>query len=407
MTMKSKRHSLALLLSGTLFLSTVLGQPASDKKVKAADYGLSNPVINSEGVTTWDCVYFGNYYQSSETVKEPIKWRVLSVDGDDAFLLADQNLECLGYNTTYAVDVTWENCTLRSWLNGYGSDSSVEETDYSGNSFLDTAFTPAEQSAIRSVLVVNDDNPTWGTSGGNNTYDKCYLLSIAETCNTAYGFCSDFYEGSETRIVLNTAHVAAANSFMSSAGDADYWWLRSPGYYFGTASNIYYNGSGYDDGYSVGSGGNAVRPALHLNISSSAWTKAGQVKSTGDSMPVTPGATMTPNPSSSPKATALPGAPDKTPAPSAKPKKQKNSPTILNIKNKKSYSVNKKLTIKDADGIQSIKLNGVKIKVKKGKKSFSFKLSRYKKKLRKKRKWNKLVVTDIKRKKKTVQFKVK
>lgn len=46
------------------------------------DYGVSNPTI-SNGVTTWDCVYFGNYWQNDtngdgtadqQDDKEPIKW---------------------------------------------------------------------------------------------------------------------------------------------------------------------------------------------------------------------------------------------------------------------------------------------------------------------------------------------
>lgn len=45
---------------------------------------------------TWDCVYFGSYWQKDSEgnidktkEKQPIKWRVLSVDDDDLFLLAD------------------------------------------------------------------------------------------------------------------------------------------------------------------------------------------------------------------------------------------------------------------------------------------------------------------------------
>ena len=45
----------------------------------------------------------------------------------------------------------------------------------------------------------------------------------------------------------------------------------------------------------------------------------------------------------------------------------------FNIKNKKTYKKSKKVTIKDSDGIKSIKLNGKTIKVKSGKKSFSWK----------------------------------
>ena len=79
------------------------------------DYGVSNPTI-SNGVTTWDCVYFGNYWQNDtngdgtadqQDDKEPIKWRVLSVDGSDAFLMADQCLDTQPYNEENE-DVTWE-----------------------------------------------------------------------------------------------------------------------------------------------------------------------------------------------------------------------------------------------------------------------------------------------------------
>lgn len=76
---------------------------------EAAEHTLSNPRVKN-GVTTWDCVWFGNYWQSDTNGdgkanqndnKEPIKWRVLSVDGDDAFLLSDYNLDCKKYNETY------------------------------------------------------------------------------------------------------------------------------------------------------------------------------------------------------------------------------------------------------------------------------------------------------------------
>ena len=36
----------------------------SKAEEKSNSYGLCNPVIDENGVTTWDCVYFGNYPQS-------------------------------------------------------------------------------------------------------------------------------------------------------------------------------------------------------------------------------------------------------------------------------------------------------------------------------------------------------
>ena len=77
---------------------------------------------DGNGNVIYDCVWFGRYPQSDATgvKKEAIKWRVLSVYGNDAFLIADCNLDCQPYNTT-RTDVTWETSTIRSWLNGYNA----------------------------------------------------------------------------------------------------------------------------------------------------------------------------------------------------------------------------------------------------------------------------------------------
>ena len=159
------------------------------ESVSAARRTLVGPSKDKEGVVTWDCVYFGNYPQSDVTgqKKEPIKWRVLSVEGDDAFLVADKNLDAQRYNNTY-VDVTWETSTIRSWLNGYGKGSNVCEMDYSSENFLNRAFTASEQNAIKTSTVVNADNSRYGTEGGKDTLDKIFLLSYDEVMNPAYGF---------------------------------------------------------------------------------------------------------------------------------------------------------------------------------------------------------------------------
>lgn len=280
---KRIRKCIAILMTLAMVLSMGTGITLP-RQAQAAGYGLSNPVTDSNGVTTWDCVYFGNYYQSDATgnTKDPIKWRVLSVDGDDAFLMADQNLDAKPYNTSY-VDVTWETCTLRSWLNGYGASANVEETDYSSDNFLDTAFTAEERAAIRQTTVVNEDNSHYGTEGGNDTTDRVYLLSIAEACNASYGFNSTFDTNSKTRVSTNTAYTAG-KSGMYSVGAAAYWWLRSPGGGSDGASEVWY------DGYGIYGYGNvnllnvAVRPALHLNLSSfPLWSYAGTVSSEGGS----------------------------------------------------------------------------------------------------------------------------
>ena len=267
MKRKTKRL-LAKLLALVMVLSLceiTLGQSAPAK----AAVSLQNPTTDGNGVTTWDCIYFGNYYQSNSSTKEPIKWRVLSVNGNDAFLLADQNLDSKLYNKIYT-DVTWATCTLRTWLNGI---------------FLNTAFTSAEQVAIKNTTVVNEDNPYFGTEGGENTTDKVYLLSIAEASNTAYGFNGEFRTYSETRVAKNTAYAKECGARTSTSTEYEgngYWWLRSPGGGSSLASGVDYSGYGNDIGGSVNYGSDAVRPALHLNLSSSTlWSYAGKVTAKG------------------------------------------------------------------------------------------------------------------------------
>lgn len=290
MKRKTKRL-LAGLLALVMVLSLceiTLGQSTPAK----AAVSLQNPTTDGNGVTTWDCIYFGNYYQSNSSTKEPIKWRVLSVNGNDAFLLADQTLDAKPYNEE-CENVTWATCTLRTWLN---------------NTFLNTAFTSAEQAAIKNTTVVNDDNPKYGTEGGENTTDKVYILSIAEASNTAYGFNGEFHAYSETREAKNTAYAKECGACTSTntgyEGNGD-WWLRSPGYVSLYASNV--NDSGRGGSLSVDYGGDAVRPALHLNLSSSTlWSYAGKVTSEGGggSSQATPTPTQTSKPTPTPYVSA-------------------------------------------------------------------------------------------------------
>ena len=290
MKRKTKRL-LAGLLALVMVLSLceiTLGQSTPAK----AAVSLQNPTTDGNGVTTWDCIYFGNYYQSNSSTKEPIKWRVLSVNGNDAFLLADQTFDAKPYNEE-CENVTWATCTLRTWLN---------------NTFLNTAFTSAEQAAIKNTTVVNDDNPKYGTEGGENTTDKVYILSIAEASNTAYGFNGEFHAYSETREAKNTAYAKECGACTSTntgyEGNGD-WWLRSPGYVSLYASNV--NDSGRGGSLSVDYGGDAVRPALHLNLSSSTlWSYAGKVTSEGGggSSQATPTPTQTSKPTPTPYVSA-------------------------------------------------------------------------------------------------------
>lgn len=128
--------------------------PVMKHKDISAKSILSDPTINSEGVATWDCVYFGRYPQSDATgeLSDSIKWRVLSVSEDEALLMADSNLDVQRYNESFD-KVTWENSTLRSWLNAY---------------FFNRAFSNEEQNDIIDTAVENSRYNRYGIYGGND-----------------------------------------------------------------------------------------------------------------------------------------------------------------------------------------------------------------------------------------------
>ncbi len=296
---KKAKKSLTLFLILALlagFLPMGNNVPVSE----AAGYGISDPRTDSTGTVTWDCVWFGNYWQEDTNgdgkadkndSKQPIKWRVLSVNGDDAFLMADQNLDCQRYNNT-DTDVTWETCTMRSWLNGYGASSNACGRDYSTANFMDYAFTSGEQAAIKTTTVVNEDNLKYEyeTKGGNNTQDKVYLLSIGEVREPAYGFLAyDFLSDrgayDKSRRAKNTHYAKAQGAYTNTSAEYagnGWWWLRSPGDYGTLASAVSSGGRVDAYGSSVNYARYAVRPALYLNLSSdSGWSYAGTVSSDG------------------------------------------------------------------------------------------------------------------------------
>lgn len=282
--------------------ATATDSPAPSTTPEATEnpYGLSSPVKDDNGVTTWDCIYFGSYWQNDtngdgtadkKDAKEPVRWRVLSMDGDNAFLLADKGLDCQPYNTEHA-NVIWEDCSLRTWLN---------------STFYQDAFNLEEQSAIYTTTVVNNERtPYYKAFGRNNTPDKVYLMSVTEVSNESYGFDSDFGVENKARCSKSTAYAKAQGALSSAQDDytGNVWcMLRSSVYdedgkIIHTVALVGGSGRGLANGCAVHDTYSAVRPVLHMNLSSSTWSKAGQVTSDGKSTepPRPPVSTPTPVP---------------------------------------------------------------------------------------------------------------
>jgi hypothetical protein len=133
----------------------------------------------------------------------PLSFRVMTESGEAVLLLSEEGLQNVPYHDVKKKDVTWESCSLRTYLNG---------------EFLSAAFSPEEQA---SILLVELSNPeTYGTPGGNATQDRVFLLSREEL----YSLMPTRVE----RIARASAAAALLGGFVSARGQCLYW-LRSPG----------------------------------------------------------------------------------------------------------------------------------------------------------------------------------
>ena len=203
-------------------------------------------------------VKFGHYPQTAGGKDStPIEWMVLARDGQKALLLSRYGLDAQPYNTEYK-EVTWETCSLRSWLNG---------------TFLNKAFTAREQGGILTTEVDNSPSQcycVWGIIRGKNTQDKIYLLSYAEA-NKYLGVIKSDSKNIKSRI-SPTAYAKQAGAYTddgkktAEGAAAGWWWLRSPGCLPSDAAAVRADGSLHYDG--VYYDNVCVRPALWVDLES-------------------------------------------------------------------------------------------------------------------------------------------
>lgn len=192
-----------------------------------------------------DTVFFGEYEQDNLTSngKEGIEWLVLDKKNDKELLISKHVLVDKAFDESGS-NATWENCSLRKWLNA---------------DFINDAFSTAEQSKIQSTQVPADKNPKFDVDSGNPTTDKVFLLSVLEV--------EKYFSSAETKELFDV--VAGSNV-------SNPWWLRTSG-----ASGSIFN---FSDGLqncatlitisgAISYGGNpvgtakGVRPAMWVSIS--------------------------------------------------------------------------------------------------------------------------------------------
>lgn len=150
-----------------------------------------------------DKIWFGDY-----------RWLVLDLQSDRALLITDQMIGQQSYND-FKGEITWADCSLRRYLN----DEFYQQ------------FSDEDKNKILQVAVKNNDNPWYGSLGGEDTLDHVFLLSVEEVVCHYFGDSSKILYNKRpkqkywfgTKDENNKRRMALLDDCMW------WWWLRSPG----------------------------------------------------------------------------------------------------------------------------------------------------------------------------------
>ena len=182
---------------------------------------------------------FGTYNHGVST--QGIVWNVLERNGNKALLISKYIIDRQKFNES-AEAADWERSSIRKWLNNY---------------FYKIAFTETEKSKILTTTLENTPNQQHGTSSGNDTNDKIFLLSADEV--------QKYYKTvNETRCQVTL--FAKNNGAYCDGAYFGYWWLRTAGQFPQNASYIFYTGGISQMGYDVTGTIFGVRPAMWISL---------------------------------------------------------------------------------------------------------------------------------------------
>lgn len=182
---------------------------------------LENLVLNKGQI-----ISFGNYNGKQ------LKWNVLEVSTNMALIMMYGAVDCRKFHST-PTDVTWENSDIRKWLN---------------NDFYNEAFSANEKKRILDTKLTNKPNSEYGTSSGNSTVDKVFLLSLDEV--------TTMFKTSRERMFIHFYK-----------GGTQRWWLRTAGKTSNLACFVNDSGNIHEEGEELYNT-NAIIPVMWIILDS-------------------------------------------------------------------------------------------------------------------------------------------
>ena len=203
-------------------------------------------------VQAGDIIKLGRYEQDNNLKNgtEQIEWLVLEVKDGKAFVISEYALDRQPYNTTRQA-VTWETCSLRTWMN---------------ETFINEAFTENERRIILTTTVTADINRYHDNiPQGNDTEDKLFLLSLSEA--------ERFFplpDSSPSTTSDPSEFLCSCKETPYSSGQKEYfytnWLLRTKGSDLYRVCYVFWEGVFHAAGVAIEADINAVRPAMWIEI---------------------------------------------------------------------------------------------------------------------------------------------
>ena len=232
-------------------------------KVTAEPYGTGYTFSTGTAITQGAVYYFK---------VEPIRWRILTMNGNDAFLLCDSIIANMAYQPSYYLNGnyyttangapsgtyanSYEHSEVRRWLNA---------------EFYLNSFTDMQRELILETVVDNSLQSTGYNANpcaGEDTEDRIFLLSYAEATNSMYGFASAASGSTNNIRRRQTSDYARATGAYAETDQSDgIWLLRSPTNASSSVRQVNgRNGKVEDNGYIVYKTAAGIIPALWITL---------------------------------------------------------------------------------------------------------------------------------------------
>lgn len=157
--------------------------------------------LDISALSVGDEVEFGRFLQNDDFVMKPLRWRVLAVEEGKALLITVDSILSLSDNLKQKG--VWADSMVRKMLN---------------EGFLCSAFTEKEREQIRVSSLNTPDNKSCKTTGGPDTEDRVFVLSMEEV--------EKYMPAAEDRKAKATEY---AHKQRPTKRDTGFWQLRTPG----------------------------------------------------------------------------------------------------------------------------------------------------------------------------------